>query len=440
MIFLIHGVVINMPDLVVDGGETVVFYPTSKGIDEFNKLSVVDGGILYVFGEFEVTTLAADTFFVGCGGLISLTKNISISAGSARINVGGVISNVGGGYTTAESPAPGSYSSPATGGGHAGRGGNSDIEISVDNPYGDILAPTSFGSGSYGDYGGNGGGAIHFSVIGDLIIDGKISVNGESMSAGGSVWIEAGRLTGQGRVTANGGGGGSRIGSGGGGYVTVYADECYFNGLFSASGGSYDDPYYYSNYPFPHYVGSPGPVYVSCAGVATLTYLNTQPSDQHTIILSSLAVNYLYVEGIELVMDRNLPLTLNVSTLQSKEQLAKLTMGDGGTPSILHVTEKIDGVAVQIMEHSDLVIDASVVRASKFVTQLNATSTPGAEFALEIYPNYKITKRDREGTRFFSRGTRKMRISPETRKSRFSRISCESGNDEEARYSLLHRK
>ena len=109
--------------------------------------------------------------------------------------------------------------------------------------YGDLLAPTSLGSGGSSWQGGNhsaGGGAIKLTVAGTLTVNGTLSAIGDSGGlytgngggAGGSVWLNVGTLAGSGSISANGGiGDGGSDGAGGGGRIAITYRHKGFAGL-----------------------------------------------------------------------------------------------------------------------------------------------------------------------------------------------------------------
>lgn len=164
--------------------------------------------------------------WVGRGG--------TIRAGRAVVASGARIQADGWGYL--ERVGPGSATSAS--GSHGGRGrGNGSA------PYGDAEQPLELGSG--GHYNTRGGGAIHLVVGGTVQLDGEISADGVTWSvmgygsAGGSIWIEADTLAGNGTIHANGSARSEQ--GGGGGRVAVYVRD--FAGFdvhqrITASGGS----------------------------------------------------------------------------------------------------------------------------------------------------------------------------------------------------------
>ena len=145
-------------------------------------------------------------------------------AGTASINLTekGYQANYYGGYGPGRTVEEGNQGRGAS---HGGLGGNNRYggAVSWDKVYGSITSPTNLGSSAKFA----GGGALQLSVQGAATIDGTISAIGgsagfESSAAGGSIYIEAGSLTGAGALTAAGGntwnGGG---GAGGGGRIAV---------------------------------------------------------------------------------------------------------------------------------------------------------------------------------------------------------------------------
>ena len=77
----------------------------------------------------------------------------------------------------------------------------------------------------------SGGGTVRMTVAGELVNDGEIQANGPTVSyhagAGGSVWVTAGRISGTGAITANGGTttSDSWPTTGGGGRVAVWLTD-----------------------------------------------------------------------------------------------------------------------------------------------------------------------------------------------------------------------
>lgn len=120
-----------------------------------------------------------------------------------------------------------------------------------------------------GSAGGAGGGVIHLDIGDHFYLDGTITCDGQPASersqggggSGGSVWIQAGRLSGHGVIGASGGSGDGTTGGGGsGGRVAVYAStEGKFSGRYIVTGGVAGD----SQQDLSEYSGGPGTLYLS---------------------------------------------------------------------------------------------------------------------------------------------------------------------------------
>lgn len=115
-------------------------------------------------------------------------------------------------------------------GSHGGYGANYDG--TTNTLYGDAAAPVALGSGGsrgwYNEGGGNGGGRIRIvadtiAVAGSVVADGSTGAGSHAGSgSGGSIWITVGTLSGDGTISANGGG--HDLG-GGGGRIAIYYDS-----------------------------------------------------------------------------------------------------------------------------------------------------------------------------------------------------------------------
>jgi len=116
------------------------------------------------------------------------------------------------------------------GGAYGGQAGGQDSAVLYGNTYGDELLPLDPGSGGWKD---PGSGVVRIDVARDLVVDGLITANSVDVGyslhgsggAAGSVFLRARRLTGTGKITANGSTGGKNgyaKGLGGGGRVAVY--------------------------------------------------------------------------------------------------------------------------------------------------------------------------------------------------------------------------
>ena len=187
----------------------------------------------------------------------SSTVNFTVLS-NLTVAVGGLISGDGLGFTSGQGPGSGSYSPlGSTGGGHGGMGGRglgftNLFSFAGGNAYDAIGSPTQAGSGGGGTQfssssgGGAGGAAVRLGISGELRLDGRISVNGNSAStnhggggAGGGLWLALNRFSGAGAISADGGNGYlPNGGGGGGGRIAVTWSSNSFSGTYSAKGGN----------------------------------------------------------------------------------------------------------------------------------------------------------------------------------------------------------
>lgn len=253
--------------LIVNGGTagTNTFFPPLA----ISDLTISGGAIaLATSATFSVSNLfiGSDSSLVSLDStLLALTVN-----GNATVESNGIINansksttGPGGGVVTCSGglTISGGY---GTGGGYGGYGGSTVCGRVDGNIYGSITQPTQLGSPGGGSAtvafsAANGGGAINLSVAGTLSLAGNIAADGQSGrvptgggGSGGSVWLTAGVLSGNGSISANGGavdplGGG---GGGGGGRIAVYLITNLFTGTITAHGGTGAN------------AGGPGTVYI----------------------------------------------------------------------------------------------------------------------------------------------------------------------------------
>lgn len=184
---------------------------------------------------------------------INLSSQMLNVSGDAVIQAGGGIVADGTGYAANQGPGAGRYAGYGSGAGHAGYGGRGATNPPGGVTYGSVIAPTEPGSGGGGGYSpsdspyalaGAGGGIVRLIVSGALLVNGRISANGNAGvgqggggGSGGSVWLTAGTLAGNGVISANGGAGTDHGGGGGGGCVALQYRVNTFTGTTSAQGG-----------------------------------------------------------------------------------------------------------------------------------------------------------------------------------------------------------
>jgi hypothetical protein len=187
--------------------------PASLTLLKGVTLTSVDSGVVEIFADGKVE--------VACG---------------ARIDVSGEGYSPGTTYPGAELPI-----SSSSGGSHLGEGG-----FTFGNPgetYGSVSRPREHGSG--GLTRGVGGGVVRISTP-ELLLEGSILANGTygyryySAGAGGSVWIDADSIGGDGSINARGA---SSHSSGGGGAIALECesiDPAIVDNLSASSGSLYE--------------------------------------------------------------------------------------------------------------------------------------------------------------------------------------------------------
>ncbi|RLD17914.1 MAG: hypothetical protein DRI36_02665 [Caldiserica bacterium] len=223
----IFGITVNRKELIIPAEKEYICW----GDLDFEERVIIDG-ILKVdcyrsdWGRGGEIELRVPTVYVSTAGVIDASES----------------GYAGGSYKErAEGPA-GGYREQ--GGGYGGEGANNS------GYYGKIKGPEEMGSGGGGNWrsgGGRGGGAIKL-VADEIVIDGEIkSCGGDNKQhdycwaggggAGGSIWIEANKISGKGRIIADGGGAvflgsmpqyASPAYGGGGGRIAIYAQELNF--------------------------------------------------------------------------------------------------------------------------------------------------------------------------------------------------------------------
>jgi hypothetical protein len=189
-----------------------------------NSPIIIDGEDLTIYPAAIITHTAVS------GETIVGKVNINITEGNA--NVYGSIDVSSKGYANGFGSGAGSMGNEgASGASHAGYGGDGRGRVGSSIIYGSMNEPTDLGSGggcNYDNRGGQGGGAVKLAIGGDLVVNGSIKANGgnglggggwhgSAGGSGGSIWINAGEISGSGSISANGGTAPDDSGDGGGG-------------------------------------------------------------------------------------------------------------------------------------------------------------------------------------------------------------------------------
>ena len=196
------------------------------------SFSVAEGATVTCLGD---TTAVNET----SGGTESYPHGMGVTIVAESADIAGNLSAKGQGFKGVKTVADMNLEYPSHGG-TAPRWSKTG--------YGRLSAPTALGTCQ----GTNpGGGAIALKISGELSLSGTIDADhcGQMKSAGGSVWLQAGKFSGGGTVSANGYAGNFRPGASG--RIAIEAVEDTFDGTVSVWGiqtsqGEGNNDYYYS--------------------------------------------------------------------------------------------------------------------------------------------------------------------------------------------------
>ena len=229
----------------IDGQYTFI---TNRGEYRFSSLRIKNGAFL----TFDNSKLKKVPFTVGRlelnFGAVLQVSWLELKASDVVIHSGAVLDLSGQGHEHEEGPgAGGRYQSVGTGAGHGGYGGQNTGNLGT--WYGSALNPNVTGSGggsSTHGSGGKGGGYLNLEIVRELQLEGTIKVDATNAQAtnsgggsGGSVWISADDILGNGLLSARGGNGHSLGGGGSGGRIGIYLRKpMSFEGLLTAEGGT----------------------------------------------------------------------------------------------------------------------------------------------------------------------------------------------------------
>lgn len=171
----------------------------------------------------------SDTGFEGLGRTINVQGDLIVESG-------GSITAVGKGFDF--NKGPGKAISNNYGASHGGAGGNGGSNPTVSPTYGSALSPLSLGSGGQT---ASGGGAIRITAN-SIAVEGSIIADGAAGtfagSSGGSIYLQTNELKGNGIISASGGDLTSYdYNGGGGGRISLEAENYLFTGTVDVSGG-----------------------------------------------------------------------------------------------------------------------------------------------------------------------------------------------------------
>ena len=238
-------------DIVVTSGDMIWSNSFPKAIASWTQNEGYTGTVTFDTGlePFEVTgnvtlnggtwTHTANPSFTssqegwtsgrGTKQLIVKVGGDLLVAESAKIDVTGM------GFKIAQGPGNWKVNGGdnSAGASHGGSGCGIDSKLVAPPCYGSAHGPNTIGSGGHGtNHGTTGGGAVRLTVGGALCCNGLIAADGASKKSkgeanehyagsGGSVWITAGTIAGNGTVRADGGASTASC-SGGGGRVAIH--------------------------------------------------------------------------------------------------------------------------------------------------------------------------------------------------------------------------
>ncbi len=194
-------------------------------IDGSGNLVIGSNGTLKNTKNREVFSLNFTNITLKNGSKIR--ANVNITAENLEVEDGAVLDASGLGYGPGNGPGAG------YGAGYGGRGGQGPT-------YGSATNPHRFGSGGSDR---SGGGRIIANISDYMIQNGSFYVDGNgggtSGGSGGSIRINASKISGDGILSSKGGGGGNNIEdrNGAGGRIAIHSQEDSFSGSTKVPGG-----------------------------------------------------------------------------------------------------------------------------------------------------------------------------------------------------------
>ena len=365
----------------IDGKYTFI---TNRGEYRFSSLRIKNGA----FFSFENARLKKVPLTVGRlevnFGATMQGSWLDIKASDVIIHSGATIDLSAQGHESDEGPgAGGQYQSDGTGAGHGGYGGMNNGNLGT--WYGSAFNPNDTGSGggsSSNGVGGTGGGYLHLTIVRVLKLEGTISVDGAGGVAsnsgggsGGSIWISADDILGNGIITAKGGNGKGTGGGGSGGRVGLYLQKAMsFEGHLQAQGGSGKD------------AGAAGTLYIQDNNkriprkrlwIDNLAIANNKPQ---TVLYEADRVNFLFDELRLKGMSR-----FEIYNLQRKLQTIQVTnfVSDGVGEIAIRKNQTLLAEVLEAKEsHLTLTTNIYVEEGANLVVASNLT-VDGATLTLD---------------------------------------------------------
>ena len=232
---VLDGLVTGVHHLYVEDGADVIVSSTAQtalmenrayvhitepGNFSLPTINVKTNGLL-TFSKIQTDmTITASFLEVKHKGIILMNHGF-IDAGDVDVESEGQINLEGTGYGEGHGPGAGTLNS---GGSYGGIGGGSY----PGKAYGSLFTPWQLGSGGGGTSAGSGGGYVSIKVGRTIHINGRITVKGGSSSgnagggSGGSLLVDAFKMTGHGVLNAAGGDGSGTGAAGSGGRIAAH--------------------------------------------------------------------------------------------------------------------------------------------------------------------------------------------------------------------------
>jgi len=222
------------------GGVTLYAYTWAHDRDNqymFGDFNIGSDGTLTLESQEDTSLECNDASDIGCYD----DYGVSLELSNFNVDVGGLVTADGKGYSGATGPGTGvaGCCGRGSGGGHGGYGGTGRDGNLGGVPNGNVYEPENIGSGWGETCNGEGGGAMKFNVSGTFNNEGTISSSGNvgtcgdgrGSGAGGSIWIIAGHFDGEGTIDVDGESLGTNGGGSGGRLAIYYETEDYGSGL-----------------------------------------------------------------------------------------------------------------------------------------------------------------------------------------------------------------
>jgi hypothetical protein len=339
--------IINQRDFSATDEETIINSTFLDG-DSLVELIISNGSDVDINSYLNLTTLRVleGSKLTHGDNSDSDLYRINITAVNVTVDESSTIDVLSMGYSGGNGPGKGTGTDSA--GSYGGTGGETTL-----GPYGSIISPLDLGSGGQ-DAAGDGGGVILLNVSNTLNITGSVSANGTTKNgagSGGSIYLIADQIVGNGKIHSTGGRTGlSGAAGGGGGRIAVYYNSNNFVGVIGSLGGA--------STASTGNRGGAGTVYLKdknqdFGSLKVINEFGFSATDEETIINSTfLGGNHLVELSVFNGSDVDVNSYLNLTTLNVLEG-SRLTHGDNSDSDLY----RINITAVNVTVDSSSSID-----------------------------------------------------------------------------------